>query len=146
MNMRSTRAVVTDMQNGGMSIDPLHTALVIGYEIGDVQKDTFYATVRGADLRPGYVADLKCAAADAVMQLRVLLHVFGLDFEEIVTMGEERVYERLAEFAKKQRPRPTDEIAQITTDPDGKVNEIRAPEHWGIRSRAGRRQALRDGD
>lgn len=100
---------------GGMSLDPLHTALVIGYEIGDLQKDTFYATVRGEATRAGYIADATCAAADAITQIRVLLHTLGINDEAILSvfeMGEARVYERLAEFAKKQRPRPDVELSR----------------------------------
>lgn len=107
-------AIVGDMKAVGMLVDPLKTALVAGYQAGDVQKTAFYAAVRGEDARPAYLAEFRCAAADLIMQLRVLLHYYGGDFSSLVRLGEERLYERIEDIKKGRLPRPDESLAGMT--------------------------------
>lgn len=104
--MRPDSTILADMEACGMKVDPLTTALVFGYESGLVQQNVFYANVRGEDLKAGYVAHFQTEAADAIMQLRCLLALHGLNLEDTIRMGETKVYERMADFVDCYRPRP----------------------------------------
>lgn len=105
--------VITDMRDSGMLVDLKDTALVLGYEIGDVQKTVFYWVVRGEANREGYRHEFQCAASDALMQLRVLCRLLNVDFSEMLSLGEERLYDRIQDFREKRRPRPDESAAAV---------------------------------
>lgn len=109
--MRAISSILGDMRDGGMKTDLITTAFVASYEHGVMDQSIFYATVRGADLREGYIAHAATEFGDLIMQLRVMAELMGLDWPTLVDMGEAKVYERLNEFANKIRPRPDVELA-----------------------------------
>ncbi len=118
--------VVADMERGGMLLDS--TPEVIAYEVGDMIKANFYRRVRGTKLSDGYREEMRCAAADALMQIRVLLHLNGIDFDETVDLGESRVYDRLAEFNKRKTlPRPDEQ--EVDVDLGHKAETLSDPGH-----------------
>lgn len=112
--MRPIASIVQDMKASGMKTDAITTAFVANYELGIANQHFFYAMVRGDELREGHVAHASTEFADGLMQLRVLAEIFGLDWGTLITMGEEKLYERIAEFNNKERPRPDVELSKGT--------------------------------
>lgn len=104
--------ILNDMNAAGLLTEPMKTALVLGYNVGRVQGSVFYANVRGPDRRPAYVAEIMCAIADSVMQLRVLAQTYGFDFPMLTHMGEDRLYARIEDIAKGRLPVPAEEAAR----------------------------------
>lgn len=108
--MKDIQVMVQDMTGAGMLVRPMDTGYVAAYELGLAMQASFYAQVRGEDLREGYVAHMATELGDCIMQLRVWAYLHSLDFFTLLRMGEDKLYERITEMNTKVRPRPTDEI------------------------------------
>lgn len=108
--MKDIQVMVQDMADAGMLVKPMDTGYVAAYELGLAMQASFYAQVRGDDLREGYIAHMATELGDCFMQLRVWAHLHHLDFFTLCRMGEEKLYERIEEMNSKVRPRPTDEM------------------------------------
>ena len=69
--------------------------MIISYELGDLHRALFrytFLTERLGDPR-GYKGEAKLAIADILTQLRILLFELGLDWDEVVELGEDHLIE-----------------------------------------------------
>lgn len=69
--------------------------MIVSYELGDLQRALFrivWLKERSKDFR-GYVGEAKLGVADIITQLRILLHELGIDWDEMVELGEEHLLE-----------------------------------------------------
>jgi len=84
-------------QKIGMTDDIYMLGLLIGYEMGDVQRALFYSRQRpDGDL---YLrTELECGLSDLLMQLRVFMECAGKSWDEMVAMGFERWEARIEDF------------------------------------------------
>lgn len=108
--MRDSKVMLQDMTAAGMLVKPMDTGYVAAYELGIAMQCSFYAQVRGEDTREGYVAHMATELADCITQLRIWAQLHNLDWDTLVGMGEDKLYERINEMLTRIRPRPTDEI------------------------------------
>jgi hypothetical protein len=71
---------------------------ILSYQLADVGRDMRYMEIYPDD-RAAYLAHLKTALADLIMQAMVISELYHLDVSELVKLGSER----LEEFRKKGR-------------------------------------------
>ncbi len=95
-----TEKLVEEMAKAGMRIDPDKTIHVLLYEFGDLAKALVYAATNREDLRPAYLLEARIALADMIMQTRVLAQGLGWNWDEVKDEGEDRLRERIKEFAE----------------------------------------------
>lgn len=80
----------------GMSMDMHNVSDCCAYQWGDVKKCLFYSRNRpDGEL---YLAELTCALADLLTQLRNLVWASGKDWVELVDIGLERWEVRIEDF------------------------------------------------
>jgi hypothetical protein len=75
-------------------------ALIIGYEVGDLQRDIFYAEHRPEE-RTAHLANLKLSIGDAMVQLKMLCEDLGWDAKAIEDLGWQHLKERYVEREEK---------------------------------------------
>lgn len=88
-------------QRIGMTADIYMLGLLIGYEMGDIQRSLFYSRQR-PDGDIYLKTELETAISDLVMQLRVFIYCAGKDWNEMVEMGFERWEARIEDFEKSR--------------------------------------------
>jgi len=71
---------------------------ILAYQLADVGRDMRYMEIYPDD-RAGYLAHLKTALADLIVQAMVICELYHLDIGEVVKLGSDR----LDEFRKKGR-------------------------------------------
>lgn len=108
--MKSTKVMLQDMKGAGMLVEAIPTGYVVAYELGIAMQCSFYAQVRGPDTREAFIAHMSTELADCITQLRVWAELHNLDWDSLVSMGEDKLYERIGQMRSKILPRPTDEI------------------------------------
>lgn len=93
--------LIDDAKATGMLIGRMETPLIVGYEVGEIQKLVVYAHV-AEDEAYLYLPLLAPAIADTLIQLRVLCHLYGFDFAEMDAMGRERFEQRIFDRQREQ--------------------------------------------
>lgn len=87
-------------------------ALCLGYQVGDLQKAVYrisHCEVRMAVGAPGnpnpraWLAEARLAAADASLQLRLLVNELGFSWDETIALGEEHHKEVMADVDAGRR-------------------------------------------
>ena len=84
-------------QRIGMTDDIYMLALLIGYEMGDIQKALFYSRQR-PDGDIYLKTELEAALSDLLMQLRVFIYNAGKSWDGLIKMGFERWEARVEDF------------------------------------------------
>lgn len=72
----------------------LETTNVINYELGDLVKMLFYSKLY-PDRKRAYMIEAKIAMSDLITQCRLLCMREGWNFEELMTLGDGRMRERV---------------------------------------------------
>ena len=94
-------ALLERAQKIGMTDDIYMLGLLIGYEMGDIQRALFYSRQR-PDGDFYLRTELECGLSDLLMQLRVFIYNAGKDWEEMVRMGFERWEARIEDFEQSR--------------------------------------------
>ena len=76
--------------------------VVLSYNVGDLVKSVYYAIHYGEGIDdPAYRGEIKCALADAYIQLLILIKMLGFSEREIRELGANRLREFLLHRVKK---------------------------------------------
>ena len=86
-------------------------ALCLSYQVGDLDKavyrishcDAVAAIKGGTSGSKAYYGEARAAAADASIQLRLLVNELGFDWDETIALGEERHRETMEQVSHGER-------------------------------------------
>ena len=82
--------------------------LCLGYEVGDLMRAVYrigYCEDKERSERTtrAYHAEAKLAAADAIVQLRLIIDQLGLDWEDVERLGSQHHKETMSQLMKGER-------------------------------------------
>lgn len=115
MAISPMKLVLQRIKSAGLIYDPFVTASIISYEAGHLLRDCFYSSMidktkeSEQQLKNGWLADAKVELSDLITQARVLAEVYGWDWDELVSTGEEKLSERIETY-KQRGVRPNETL------------------------------------
>lgn len=114
MSISPIKLVLQRIKSAGLIYDPFVTASIINYEAGHLARNCFYASMVGPDegeqqLKAGWLANARVELSDLITQARVLAEVYGWDWDDLVSTGEDKLSERIETY-KQRGVRPNDTL------------------------------------
>lgn len=78
--------------------DPMYTFVVMTWELGNICRSYVRANHKGSSEAKAYLQEGRMALADLVTQCRLLAEEMDLDWDGLVTDGEEAFLERMKDI------------------------------------------------